>query len=290
MAAVCALYAAVILYPFRWSPPRWVENGAERIPGGWRFGTPGMLRGPAPSGDLDLRLRAKPARIDQTGPARILTISHDTSRRNLTLGQCESDLVLRLRSYDTDINAMPQHSIKRVLFPGRWTDIRLTIQGREAALFIDGDLRFSKRYDRPPLDRWNGSYRLALGNEHNGMRSWLGEIEYSGKVERPEGYWAMHHKPRLVPFREPGGVDMVLNFLGFLPFGILLVFAGWSVRTIVLTAACLSVLLELSQLALVGRYTSTTDVLLNALGALAGALIARRPAAARATTDPAARA
>ena len=48
-----------------------------------------------------------PANTHQAGPARIVTLSHDTARRNFTLGQLDSHYQMRFRTTETDVNGLP---------------------------------------------------------------------------------------------------------------------------------------------------------------------------------------
>jgi hypothetical protein len=279
-AGLLVFYAAVFLYPFRWSPPRRVANEAERTPSGWRFPAAGLARslGPAPfpRGRFDLKLRIRTARTDQSGPARIFTISRDPSLRNLTLGQEGTDLVLRVRAPGTTLNGMPQSRISGVFDDDRWHAVEVTVGGDTVALSVDGAQRLRRAYAGPVTATWDRGYRIALGNELTGRRPWLGEIEYDGALERPESYWSMQHAPRWVPFRELEGADVVLNAFAFVPLGVLLVRLGWSRSTALFLSAGLSLGIELTQLGLADRFASTTDLLLNGCGALVGVVAARR--------------
>ncbi|HEX5385591.1 MAG TPA: VanZ family protein [Gemmatimonadales bacterium] len=72
-----------------------------------------------------------------------------------------------------------------------------------------------------------------------------------------------------------GGVDVTLNVLLFIPFGIGLTLAGVRWRRVILIAAVTSGCIELLQYsAIVGRDASLSDFLTNTLGGALGALIA----------------
>lgn len=90
-----------------------------------------------------------------------------------------------------------------------------------------------------------------------------------------------------IGFREAGVEDVVVNLLLYAPFGLLLNRWLWGERgrgfgqvfrvgCIVLAATLLSTLVEIVQTAIPSRVGSWTDVALNGVGALAGALAARR--------------
>lgn len=64
---------------------------------------------------LTLNLIVTPASLDQSGPARIVSLSADTSHRNFTLGQEGKNLVLRLRTPVTGNNGSnPQIIVSQV--------------------------------------------------------------------------------------------------------------------------------------------------------------------------------
>lgn len=280
IAVAVGIYAAVFLYPFRWSPPQRVENRAEKTPGGWRFVGPGLVRSRGPAdfarGRFDLNLRIRTARTRQYGPARIFTISKDASLRNFTLGQEGTDLILRARAPGTSPNGTPQQHVSGVFRDDAWHTVHLAVYGDTVDLYVDGALRLRNAYDGPVTATWDRSYRMALGNELTGRRPWLGEIEFGGPMDRPERYWSMVHAPRWALFQYLEGQDLLLNLLGFVPLGVLLILLGWSIPSALVLSAGLSIGIELVQLGLANRYASTTDVLLNVTGALLGALILRR--------------
>ena len=53
------------------------------------------------SNELSVEAVIRPDRLDQTGPARIVTFSSDSGNRNFTLGQQNDSLVFRLRTPST---------------------------------------------------------------------------------------------------------------------------------------------------------------------------------------------
>lgn len=285
-ALALSLYAAVLLYPYQWSLPRRMENHAERTHAGWRFEAAGLARSSAPAkfegGRFDVTVRARPFTLEQYGPARIFTISKDPSLRNLTLGQSGADLILRVRAPGTTRNGTPQIRVRGVFRDRGWHALRVRVDADTAELFLDGRLCLRKVYEGPVTSRWDPGYRIALGNELSGRRPWLGEIEYAGPLDPPERYWALENAPRLLPFRGADAGDLLVNFLGFIPLGLLLARLGWSRRSVLYLCACLSLGVELAQLGLVDRFSSTTDVLLNAAGGWAGALLASAPERLRA--------
>jgi glycopeptide antibiotics resistance protein len=80
----------------------------------------------------------------------------------------------------------------------------------------------------------------------------------------------------LIPFVGGSIRSQFLNFLVFVPLGIIGTRLGWHPRTVILVAAGVSGLTEFLQLFSSRRYPSTTDLILNTAGALIGLMIAGR--------------
>lgn len=77
--------------------------------------------------------------LQQTGPARIISISTDSYSRNLTVGQQGSQLVVRLRTLVSGANG----SAPELIFPGIFTDtnshqLLLTYDNSTLRLYFDG--------------------------------------------------------------------------------------------------------------------------------------------------------
>jgi hypothetical protein len=323
-ATILAAYPIASLYPFhplRWGFPRKVANGAE-LPaqGGILFPTPGIVRSVRPldwvaaamrSQRLDLTLRVRTFRPDQTGPARIFTLSADPYYRDLTIGQQGENLILRLRTPGTDLNGTRAHDAPFAELPGvfrtpaAWVEIHLAIE--------PGRLRLSAAPEngRPshletalaaqPLRDWDPSYRLALGGELTNERSWLGEIQHAlvhtdgtaidyaapdarGRLEAsPAQFWYAPQYFRLVPFRDFNLHDAIVNVVGYVPLGLLFGVWGWRsgaagrrwrrVVVLVLAVAAVSASLETLQFLIPVRHPSGTDLVLNTLGGGIGVLL-----------------
>jgi glycopeptide antibiotics resistance protein len=73
-----------------------------------------------------------------------------------------------------------------------------------------------------------------------------------------------------VPFAIKGAQTQVLNFLAFVPLGILGTCLGWRPGTILLVAVGVSGVTELLQVFSATRFPTATDLILNTAGALAG--------------------
>jgi VanZ like family len=307
-ATALLAYAALLLWPYDWEPAGYVENQAESLPdGGIRFAGPGIARTPAPpewvaaamdAHELEVQLQVRPLASKQTGPARIMTMSLDHHHRDFTIGQEGTDLILRLRTPASDLNGKvdgdPVASIPNVFRFMRWVTIGLRIEPGQLELAVDGELAARRSLPADPLENWDPSYRLALGNELTHSRPWLGEIrravvragdsevDYarSPALETPENFWLFRNAPRLIPFQYWNPRDLILNVILFLPLGVLI--GAWlGQRTgrgawrAILLLATISAAFEMLQLFVPGRITSIDDVTANTLGGALGVLLLR---------------
>ncbi len=111
----------------------------------------------------------------QSGPARILTLSADSTHRNFTLGQDGDKWDVRFRTGKTDDNGLPSMSTDSGSLVQRQMTHVVYTRDREGAanIFIDGEEAESKEIEGD-LSNWKNNMRLALANEVNGSRAWLG--------------------------------------------------------------------------------------------------------------------
>jgi VanZ family protein len=319
--SVVALYVVTSLYPFhpiQWEwLPRTVANGAEWLPqGGIRFSGPGVARDSEPPGwvtdamqshQLQLSLQVRSFAPDQRGPARILTLSADPFRRNLTIAQDRQDLILRLRTDATDLNGTFSDGAPLARVPDAFrttsmVDLQISIAPGRLLVEVGNELRASKDLSAEPLRTWDPSDRLALGNELTNDRPWLGEIrsavvrvtnqtiDYTKPGTLELSPRTFRYSPRLftlVPFGEDEPlqsrlIDAIINLVGYVPLGILL--GLWGCRQgqsprectlrMILVAFVVSAGMETLQFGVATRHPSTTDVVLNTLGAGIGVLLA----------------
>ena len=306
LLAVFALsYLFLALTPFNWNPPRWEENGARIEPGGTvSLASTGMVKSvrTAPllgtvidENELRLSLRVRSADPIQQGPARIFTISTDPYLRNLTLGQENHDLVVRLRTPETNPNGLPPYILHEVFKSKSWHDLDLLIAGNELRLILDGREILADSLPTTSLRSWNPEFRAALGNELTWDRPWLGEIAVAvigvgveevdllrtDAMELPSGFWSGNDwrliHPRSLFSLKHSTTDLALNFLCFFPVGFLLVSvrrSSGSVPIAIAVVAAGSLFVESAQLGFAGRHPSAIDWIANVSGAGFGAWLA----------------
>ncbi|QDU75490.1 Planctomycete cytochrome C [Bremerella volcania] len=117
-----------------------------------------------------------PHDLQQNGPARIVTFSHDTSSRNFTLGQEKKKYDARLRTNKTDRNGMPSISTKDGQVKTQRTHVVYTKDDDGVArLYIDGKLA-AERKGLGDFSNWESEMVFGLANEVTGDRPWLGTL------------------------------------------------------------------------------------------------------------------
>jgi hypothetical protein len=308
LAVLFAVYACVSLEPFDWYLPTRLVNGATQIADGWAFPAPGIVFAEWPlawlasareAETLELSLEVRPGASQRAGrslsqdtyPAHILSIAENLNNSNLTIAQEGNDLVLRLRSENTDSkgrrDGLPVARLKNVLFTGKWVAIDLGIRPGRLTMAIDGQQELEVPLPPSVLATWNPAYDLALGNEVTCNRPWLGEIR-NPVITAPDGFtdYGEAHQvdrpgvcsrspPKLVPLVKLDPVDAALNIPMYLPLGCLLglmvLRRSWrNFVQLVLVVVSVSLTFELAQLFLASRAPSIDDLIFNTLGGALG--------------------
>lgn len=297
-------YAWISLEPFRWSPPRQVDNGVEWTDRGTLdFRSEGLVAGRQPpdwlamairENQLAVELRVRPAALRQTG--EIFTIGRP-AQRHFSISQKNDDLLFKLRRTCAylDSLALPCTSSRRardVFAAGQWVDISLEARPGSMAIQVDGETVAERMLPEAPLAVWSTDLLVALGNQLDADAPWLGEI--GGAIVRvgdatvdlldptlyvmPEDYWFFNHNPRLVPFRGAPARDMLNNAVMYVPLGALLALLGfWSRRSgfvgALLVTGAVSLTMETTQIFFSHRAPSVTDLILNAGGGAYGFIL-----------------
>jgi hypothetical protein len=135
-----------------------------------------VVNGIRRSGELTIEAWVRTQKVEQSGPARILTISSGTTARNITLGQDADRYDVRLRSTSTSDNGLPPITST----PGKVeTALQQVVFTRAASgaarLYINGVLNADSLVEGT-LSNWDATHPLALANEFTLTRPWLGEL------------------------------------------------------------------------------------------------------------------
>ena len=126
------------------------------------------------SGALTIEAWVEPSRENQSGPARMVTLSKDSTNRNFTLGQDGNQVDVRLRSLQTSNNGLPSLAAKSGSLTLQLAHLVYTRdRDGQSRIWVNGKLSASGKISGR-LSNWQRAMRLALGNEINKSRPWLG--------------------------------------------------------------------------------------------------------------------
>ena len=126
------------------------------------------------SGEITIEAWLRPNELKQSGPARIVTLSKDSSNRNVTLGQDGDKFDVRFRTKRTNSNGLPSLATKAKAVKKEPTHVVYTrSRSGVARTFVNGK-RSSQKNIEGNLSNWQSGYRLGLGNEINKSRRWKG--------------------------------------------------------------------------------------------------------------------
>jgi len=127
------------------------------------------------SDELTLEAWVLPMIMTQDGPARIVSYSQNTRRRNVTLGQKNDRYDARLRSSSTNNNGMPSLRTPAGSLTTQLTHVVYTRSSDgNIKIYLDG-IEVANDLVSGNLDNWDNGYTLLLANELTGDRPWLGE-------------------------------------------------------------------------------------------------------------------
>ncbi len=268
--------------------PVFATTGSNPVAAGDAEWMPVMIDTTATAADevTEFVIAVQPDNVDQHGA--ILAVGHGGDRQNMVVAQRQNDLVLELRTDNLRREIVAENLFDEVGF-------RRIILRRERGQYTirldDNDLITRDYSDELLGEVWDLSYDAYLGAEGSGRRSWSGgigeafvtidDVRYDllngDGFDSSGSHWFLPALPNQFSFDSTILVDYVRNFLGFLPVGAV---AMWfsrrrNLKKAVLFAAALSITIELGQFLLPGRFSILSDVVLNTLGGLVGALIAR---------------
>lgn len=128
------------------------------------------------SNELTIEAWLKPLNLVQTGPARIVSFSADTSQRNATLGQDKGRFDVRLRTTSTDNNGMPSTAGSENSLSTNLTHVMFTRASDGTVCLYENGKKVRSSVVAGNFSNWNDSYRLSIANEITGDRPWLGDL------------------------------------------------------------------------------------------------------------------
>jgi len=112
----------------------------------------------------------------QTGPARIISFSTNSTSRDFTLGQEDNKLVLRLRTPSSGINGSNPEIELCTITPNRAIHIIISYAEGQTNCFVNGkSIPIAENYIGN-FSNWE-KQKLIFGDEWNGNRNWSGKLE-----------------------------------------------------------------------------------------------------------------
>lgn len=304
MLLVALVYWPAGFYPF--SPLRAHANGALSEPSGLlAFPTPGLgISNPAPAwlararenNLLELKLELRTRNTAQQH-ASLISLADSTGESNFSLGQHKGHLVVHWRSPSATGSTLRSAYIGKVFDCADWQTLHIRLSGNALRVVVNGKVAAERAIAANPFPAWSSHARFAVGNRIEFYDPWQGEFR-TLLVGAGEG-WTDLLAPGALAFPSPYTFvssdrtrhlfsldnpaparalikDWIINTVGFLPLGVLLVaLFRERMRVVAATLACFAVSLsiELTQILLPWRVPSLQDLLLNTAGGLIGALL-----------------
>lgn len=137
------------------------------------------------------------SKMEQSGPARIISFSKDTGRRNFTLGQEGKNIVLRLRTPRTGVNGLnPQVSVCQVT-PNEPMHIVVSYYPGNLYCYLNGELIYQGSDVQGDFSNWENC-SLIFGDENKGGRNWEGKIHKVSIYNRFVGSDEAQYKYKLL--------------------------------------------------------------------------------------------
>ena len=302
LVGMMLLLAVTAYFPFRWDPPRMVHNQVTRsADGSLRFGEMNAARTPATppwlsevrtSGFVQIQLDASPQSL--TSPqASMMMLASDFWHTDFAIVQDHSDVLVWLRRPGSDIGGYPPYAVDAALRSRQWNSVEVTLQHHEVRISVNGRTRLTRHLPADPVRGWSQA-RIALGDEVQGGGPWQGSISHAevrtygysvdyvrpGALSIPQRY--LYFPDHTQPFLPTDAQEWLILFAEMLTFVLVGFLAVWARRPpfglvpATLLATGFAVLLAAGKLLFHGRHVSGTDVLVEAFGALLGALVAAR--------------
>lgn len=135
-----------------------------------------LMKAVRDSGEITVEVWLKTADLKQSGPARILTLSKNSSERNFTLGQDGNRIDARLRTTATSLNGIPSVTTPASALAGSLVHVTYThAKSGQTRIYVDGH-KVSEQSIKGQLTNWDSSMSLVIGNEASSDRPWLGSL------------------------------------------------------------------------------------------------------------------
>jgi outer membrane protein assembly factor BamB len=135
-----------------------------------------LLKACKASNQLSIEAVITPGDIKQTGPTRIISFSQDAYKRNFTIGQERSDLILRLRTTRTGENGMKPQSDLCKVSAGKPQHLIVTYSPGKLSVYLNGASVLQSDRVQGDFSNW-APMHLLFGDEWDGDRRWSGKLQ-----------------------------------------------------------------------------------------------------------------
>jgi hypothetical protein len=299
-------YYALAFFPYELATRSLVENQAQFLSdGSLSFERGGIALSLPPHSWLRPESSVRPTKFyvetfslssEQTGPARIVSFSIDPFERNITIGQENSDLIVRIRKSMSNLNGTPNFVIADVFGNSSWRTIEVRLSSDSFQVLVDGATRLSESLPTGYWLLWDDAYPLVFGNEASGDRVWQGYIRKAqvcaasecvnyvqpSMLQLPKRYWSGPTWRNVLDnqhYFATTPTDVFINLLFFMPLGFLLARLAEppvGLAKALIVATLISVSIEAVQFILAYRVTSLIDVIVNLVGSGLGFGVGKR--------------
>lgn len=305
LAGILVLALVEAYWPFAWDPPGTVTNDVRRTADGTlSFGdhnaartatTPSWLPTVRRSERIRIDLVVRPAFPQRYDDASVMMLASDSWHADFDVAQDRGRLMFWLRRVGTDAEGAPPFAVADAFRPGRWTHLRITVDGDVMRVAVDGATRLRTTLPAGSLRTWARGL-LVLGDEVHGGIGWHGEIrraavstdagtvEYlrRGALVVPHRYFYLpDHVSPFPPTSRLESFALVLHLISFVPIGFLLVWCRRrpargrvDVLLAVTIAVGIAIVLAAGKLLFHERHLAVADLVVQLSGALAGAYLA----------------
>ncbi len=135
-----------------------------------------LLKACKASGQLSIEAILTPGDTKQNGPVRIISFSQDAYKRNFTLGQERSQLVLRLRTPRTGLNGSSPEMKLCQLTAAKPHHVIVTYSPGKLSCYLNGKSVLQSDRVGGDFSNWSAMH-LLFGDEWNGERRWSGKLQ-----------------------------------------------------------------------------------------------------------------
>lgn len=126
--------------------------------------------------EITIEAWVKPANTSQSGPARIVSLSANTSYRNFTMGQQGNDYSFRLRTGTNNNNGTNNELQGGQVSPSGVQHVVMTRDFNGVQRIYVNGVQVATNTNTGNFSNWYRSHSFMLGNEYTLDRSWLGEM------------------------------------------------------------------------------------------------------------------